>query len=130
MIQKLKAGELRPGEELSDVRLEHATVYRVIGNTDNVEGRGASITLGWFFKRIDATEFAEGRGVFGSKAGVVPSMQWILRYKACTIQDSREVIHLIGDEVATDYVDPGVLRKRALAKLSPEDMEILGLTDK
>jgi len=129
MKKKLKPGELLPSEEMRDVRLEHVTLYEVITNEDLCGGRGRSVSLGWYLHRFDAIERARGAGVFGSDAEVKSSEQWVMRYRACSPNGSREVIHIIGTEVSVTYVDPKVSRTRALAKLTPEEREVLGLKD-
>lgn len=129
-MEKLKPGVLLPGEEMRDVMLEHLMLCEVITNSDLTEGRGQRVSLGWFLHQLDAQERARGAGVLGTDAIIERSEQWVLRYKACTVHGSREVIHIVGTEVIVHYVDPEVLRQRALAKLTPEEIKLLGLSHK
>lgn len=46
------------------------TIYRVVGNTDNTEGRGSSYTLAFCEKEATARRLAKKKGVQGSDAHV------------------------------------------------------------
>lgn len=131
MTQKLKPGELLPDEVMRFIQISQLSIYEVITNSDLTEGRGARVSLGYFLQKSDACEKAKGAGVFGCDAEVSPAFKWCLSYSVWIKTDRvRQMVCVLGEEVMLEYTDPNVLRKRALAKLSAEDLEILGLTDK
>lgn len=101
------------------VTLYRLTLYQVITNSDRNEGRGADVTLGWYFEEGEARRAAREQGVFGSDAAVKPSLQNVV-----TINNKS---YLLGVEVLKAHSDPAVVRREALAKLTDEELIVLGL---
>lgn len=101
MSQSLPS-EPKFGEERRNVRIENVRLFEVVTNSDLCEGRGSRVSLGWFINKVSAKERARGAGVFGTDANIEEKSKWVLVIR----------------------------RKRALAKLTDEDKEALGLSDK
>ncbi len=89
-------------------------VYAVTTNTDLTEGRGSSVHLAYFVRRSDAERYAVGKGVMGTPATVT----------AATLPPLPRVY-----ETWEEYeeVNRESVRARALAKLSKEERDALGL---
>jgi hypothetical protein len=87
------------------------TVFAVQQNADLTEGRGPMVNRALFIDEADAHEFSETLdGAMGSRSGIkVVPLQVYHRLSECP-EFSRK--HL---------------RKKALAKLTPEEIEVLGI---
>jgi hypothetical protein len=86
--------------------------YKVIGNTDSIEGRGTSFDIAYTSNQTTANKIAKGRGVFGANADVQAFTKTYTLYE--TFEQFEE-----------DRVN-GV-KVKALAKLTDEDKKALGL---
>lgn len=99
--------------------MKSITYYQVYKNSDSIEGRGPSVGVVNFSKKIDAIhlthnpEFIERHGLYGHSAGLGVSEKSII------IFDSYEEY--------SDVHGKEHLRKIALAKLTKEDKKLLGL---
>lgn len=119
-------------EALSPQKQHHVKLqrmYAVVGNTDNIEGRGAPVTLGYRSTAMEARFLAKGKGPMGSDADV----EEVLCLCVCT----PDMGSRLGEEMRPRFVvevahvfdlkpEPTV-RERALAKLTREEREALGL---
>jgi hypothetical protein len=85
------------------------TIYEATKNSDQTEGRGQTVRIAAFSKVNDARRAAKGQGVMGYGDGDVQSLE---------VYDSFEEY---------EGVNKKTLRKRALAKLTPEEKEALEL---
>lgn len=100
------------------------TAFHVTTNEDRNEGRGHTIDIGYFQHRIDAENAARGQGVMGTNADIKP----------CTVQVLKDpekgedmfVIKKMAPFYKT-YLNKEALRKQILAKLTAEEIEILGV---
>ena len=102
-------------------QLEKRTYYRVISNSDLNEGRGVHITVGIYTTHNEAYKAAKGAGVMGSNAEVSSETSLVFR------DDLTGELFLLGDQILTEHVDINKIRERALAKLTAEEKEALGL---
>jgi len=93
-------------------------LFVVKTNSDTCEGRGSTVILGYFTDRGKAKSVARGRGVFGSDADVV--------LEAHRTVFTERGIFLLGEQINCDVVED--VRERALAKLTKEEKDALGLT--
>lgn len=113
-MKKPQFGPGRPG------RIFDVTLYKVTANTDTTEGRGSTYVIGWFVDAGVAKKAAKGKGVMGTDSPVDPV--------ACSvIRTDDGSVFLVGDEVQITYEDPKEVRERALAKLTPEERNALGI---
>jgi len=122
--------DLKFDEERRNIRIENVTLYEVVTNSDTCEGRGYAVSLGWFTSKADAKAMAKGQGVWGTDADIKEKSKWVILYTIYNLGNEREVAHLVGESVVIEYIDPKIRRKRALEKLTAEDKEALGLSDK
>ncbi len=102
-----------------EVRGRLATVYEALEDKDKTEGRGGSISLGYFTEENDAKMAARGKGPMGTD-GQVHSYPAI-------VQDNGNAYILLSNQpvyVAGSYKE-GV-RARGLAKLDEEERRALG----
>lgn len=103
-----------------NAKVGRITMYRVEFNTDNNEGRGSTYYEYYVTSAVAHTR-AKGRGVMGTDCTVVPTSERVIVIG--------EKIFRIGDEIIALYEDPEVVRKRALAKLTPEERKALGIRE-
>lgn len=101
-------------------RLIEMDVYRVMSNSDLTEGKGKEFVLATYQNRLDAQRHGAGNYVMGSACPIVQE-----RVKVVKLQD--DTYFELGSEVLRGFVDKNELRLRALAKLTPEERELLGL---
>lgn len=117
-------------------KVSEQDLWKVLGNTDTNEGRGATIVLGIFTSRSAADEHAKGKGVFGADATVKHFEGWVVDVGSVgsTEQDMTSIMgsslepgkYLIGEKI--HQMDRSVeVRQRALQKLSPEERRALGV---
>jgi hypothetical protein len=85
------------------------TIYEATKNSDRLEGRGHTIRIAAFTKREDAEQAAKGHGVMGMGNGDV---------------DPITVYENFVEYLSKSKAD---LRKKALAKLTPEEKAALGI---
>lgn len=95
--------------------------YEVVGNTDNMEGKGRRKVLGVFPLQEGgaANSFAQGKGVFGSPADVQTQQTSVLMMGDRFFRIGDEVVFNDSDEFKKQQV------AKVLSKLSKEDIEIL-----
>lgn len=96
------------------------TLWRVMTNSDLTEGRGSQRTLGWFADPNVAAKAARGNYVMGSDCPVEQVVMNIIKTQAGKV-------FLLGEEVQIQYEDPREIRARAIAKLTPEERQVLGI---
>lgn len=101
-------------------RVFETTLFHVTTNTDTNEGRGAERTLGWFVDKRVAADAAKGNYVMGTDCPVHEKKVTVVQ-----LDDGR--LFLLGDNILVKYEDPRKVRARALAKLSAEEREVLGI---
>lgn len=101
-------------------KIERVTLHHVTSNTELCEGRGATVTVGWFLDRGVAERAAKGRYVMGTDCPIETTTKTVAR------MDSG-ALHLLGEKIEVSYEDPEQVKRRALAKLTPEEMRALGL---
>ncbi len=101
------------------VEFRSIPVYEATTNSDSDEGRGSTVTLGWFLTLEDAQKCAKGKGVWGADGRVVT------HHKEVAL--CGEKVFLLGSEVQKTYQDPKKIRDQALSKLTEEEKEALGL---
>lgn len=101
-----------------DAKLVDLTLYRVEFNSDGNEGRGRT-SYEWYVDVNTANERAKGNFVMGTDCPVKSIEE--------TVLVTGDKIYRIGDPIALHYEDPRKVRARALAKLSPEEREVLGI---
>lgn len=104
--------------------VENATLYSVFANTDMIEGKGAPVLIGVFLNGASASRWADGRGVFGSKASVREEQGRIVRVGG--------ELFVLGPRVNVSVEDAEEqerrkLREAALAKLTQAEREALGV---
>ncbi len=99
------------------MNIKTLTVYMVTTNSDLLEGRGRTITLGYYLNQSDAVIASLGKGVMGSNAEIEAIE------KTCVLFDNK--IHIIGDQVQEKYSPTP--REIALAKLTDTDKRALNL---
>lgn len=107
----------------NSARLAHVfdmTLYRVSTNSELNEGRGREYTLGWFVDNAVAMKAAKGNYVMGTDCPIERKVVTIVR-----TDDGK--VYILGDRVEFQYEDPREVRARALAKLSPEERQVLGI---
>ena len=104
-----------------DTVVVNKTVYRVVTNSDLIEGRGNAITLGWFLEHEDAVTASKGQGVFGSDAKIEEHQKPIV-----IVDGDAHKWFLLGEQVIVTYEDPRVVKARALAKLTAKERKALG----
>ena len=104
-------------------RTDTRTVFQVIANTDTTEGRGSNYTVGWFLTEGVAKSAARGKGPMGTDARVEREQKDVVIVEAGGVRK----IFLLGPPVDASYEDPAEVRRRALAKLTPEEREALGV---
>ncbi len=105
----------RPAEGTATVK--HLTVYHVTTNTDLTEGRGGTVTIGYFLDEGIAKRAAKGEGVMGGDARIEQQQVTTVR-----ILDR---VFLVGKEIHLSYDPPREVRARAIAKLTPEERRAL-----
>lgn len=86
--------------------------YRVIGNSDNIEGRGSSIDIAYTTNELTAQKIAKGRGIMGGDATVKPFN------KSYTLYETFE-------QFEEDRAKG--IKAIALSKLTEEEKKALGL---
>lgn len=96
-------------------------VYKVVTNSDLIEGRGVRVVTGIFSSHGQAVLAAKGAGVMGTDAEVVMERLDVFEH---TMTGERFVL---GERVLAEFVNPQEIKKRALAKLTDEEKEALGL---
>jgi hypothetical protein len=101
-------------------RIIKMTVYRVMSNYDLTEGRGRQYVAGVYGSHAEATRAAKGAYVMGSDCPVEP-------IEANVVKVDDDTYYLLGSQIVMKHIDPRELRAAALAKLTDEDKEILGL---
>lgn len=94
------------------------TYFEAIGANDN-EFNPQSFTIGYFLNYLDAEKAAKGQGGWGTN-GKVKKVTGAVVF----IGDH---IYALGDEIASNYMDPKDIKKQALEKLTDEEKEVLGL---
>ena len=114
------------------VAVYEVLAYNVYTNSDLNEGRGARIKIGSFADKDDAEIFAAGKGVMGTAADIhVEQMVVFL-----PLLEPKNIMPIAYDWNAAQVadklspfnpVDPVKKRKEILKKLSPEELEFLGL---
>ena len=108
--------------------LYEASLYNVYSNTDTTEGRGSTIKIGSFDNQSDADSFAKGKGIMGCLADVKLEVENILVPIRSQIDYDWINIQLINGKLEPfNPSDPKKRREEILKKLSPEELEILGL---
>lgn len=85
------------------------TIYMAMQNSDMTEGRGPMRPIALFWHKPDAEQAVIGKGVMGVGDGVVS--------EAVIYNSYEEFLNLTNEEQ----------RKRALAKLTPREKQLLGL---
>lgn len=98
-------------------------IFLALKNADMTEGRGPMVTEAAFAKEIDANTFTDKQpGVMGrmSEKGWSKEKYGDWEVKPLVVFESLE------EKIAWDN---GKTRRRALAKLTPEERAALGLTD-
>jgi hypothetical protein len=103
--------------------------YAIVGNTDDVEGRGAPVIRALSYEVGDARKAATHAGPMGSAAEVrgceTFSVRFVVRGKPyLVIVPLKEIF--VSESLEHD---PNSLKKQALAKLTPEEKRALGLKD-
>lgn len=86
--------------------------FEVLTNSDTTEGRGIPVHVAYTFDEQTANEIAKGRGVMGTMADVKPIDKTI-----CILDSFDEFEELQNVEK----------REKALAKLTDEEKQLLGL---
>lgn len=98
------------------------TLYVLHKNSDQTEGRGHSIPVGYFKNREDAVivnddaRFYKEHGVMGTQCDA--------RYN---VQELKMHVYESADEWFDQY-DENTIRDRAMAKLTHQEKEVLGLS--
>jgi len=105
-----------------DNSIEVMDVFVVYNNTDGTEGRGTEYVFGVYYTLSEAVKAAKGKYVMGNDCPVKNEKVLV----ATATDNSRYMISIIA-KVCDKFVDPRELKKRALAKLTSEEKEILGL---
>ena len=96
---------------------EFITIWQVTGDKDQTEGRGGTYVVGYTKTEKEAQELARGKGVMGSDGEV---------HLKQAIKFDHGAIYEIGERCDEQWAK--MERKAAaLAKLTPEDREALGL---
>lgn len=106
-------------------KIEQRSYYEVRGESEKNEGRGGTYLVGYFATESIAKRASQGHGVMGYEGHVRPHCGLVAVY--IDPQTNREVIRPLGDVIEVQYEDPVEVRKRALAKLTPEEKLALGL---
>jgi hypothetical protein len=104
-------------------RISTMTYYRVEGDSD-CEGRGPRTRVGCFLHEDSARNAAQGKGAMGSMGYIIPCNGLVVTYEDST---GAQVMFVLGEKIEQIYENPVEIRKRALAKLSAREIEILGL---
>lgn len=108
------------GVEDEMAKIERVTLHHVTGNTDGNEGCGRTFTVGWFVDLEVAKRAAKGRYVMGTDCPIETTVKVVAK-----MDDG--AVYLLGERIEVSYEAPEDVRKRALSKLSPEEMRALGL---
>lgn len=94
------------------------TYFEAMGASDH-DTNPQSFVIGYFLNYSDAEAAAKGEGGWGTNGKVKKVTGGVV-----FIGDR---IYALGDEIASNYVDPKDIKKRALEKLTDEEKEVLGL---
>jgi hypothetical protein len=101
-------------------KIEKRMVHEVTVNSDRIEGRGNTITVGHYINK-DIAEKICGKEPTGH---IESKIQNVIVF--CYKNGLVESINLIGDLVDITDEDPNVIKARALAKLSESERKALG----
>ena len=87
---------------------------------------GATFTVGWYLNYGDAVDSAKGSGAWGSDGSVKqhPNIDVVRLFDDAGKQTG---IFLLGLPVIEQLKDPKLIKAKALAKLTDEEKEALGL---
>lgn len=102
------------------------TLWNVYGNTDNQEGRGATILLGSFSEPIAARQFSLKKGVYGCDADVKCETQEVI----VPFKNSVEIwdeARIVLKTTKLNPIDVAARRAEILKKLTPEEQALLGV---
>jgi hypothetical protein len=114
--------------EWTDAAIRLESLLSIEGNTDSVEGRGASYTIGYAKSLTAAKDIAKGRGPMGSDAVIREAN--VLRISFTGIDGNAQDVC-----VALNAVKPfdhkahrkAEVMEKALAKLTEEERKVLGV---
>jgi len=106
---------------MANVTIYQASVWHVTSNSDTNEGRGQTVTLGYFLNVGAAQACASGAGVQGTDARIEQITALVVRDK-----DLAGGVYLLGEEVKSTYTSDVKLREQALAKLTTLERRALG----
>lgn len=95
------------------------TLFEVTTNTDSTEGRGHEIHYGWYLTRAEAKRAGRGRYVMGTDCPI--------RQQTIEVVTIGDRMFVLGDEIDLKSEPPEEVKARALAKLTEEEREALGL---
>lgn len=90
-------------------------VYQVMGQTDRTEGRGPLYIVGYATDMAEATRMAQDKGTIGTPGTIKTVMG--LRFP-------NGEVFVLGERIDTAWKQQ-VLRDRAKAKLTPEELNAL-----
>lgn len=107
------------------MEINERELYNVVGNSDTSEGRGVSVDLGWFFNRMSARTFANGRGTMGSSATVKTETRKTVQIGPVTYLLGPVVFASVED---AEHRQKESVRTAALAKLTDAEKLALGLS--
>lgn len=105
--------------------MQNINLFAVMANSDTTEGRGATFFTGVAFKDAASAEAFVKGSVYADKWGVIGTVgsSWDVKEMNLQIYDSlSECENSISSKFRED------LRIAALAKLTPKEREILGLS--
>lgn len=98
------------------IKIDQKLIYKVISNTDTIEGRGNRIIAGYFIDQDRAAEKAKHCGLVGQ---VEPEVM-----KVVIIDDT---IHILGEIIDSSHESDASIKSRALSKLSEKEKRVLGI---
>ncbi len=100
--------------------IETVTLYHVTSNTELTEGRGSTVTVGWFLDRELAVRAGKGQYVMGTDCPIEMKPRRVARAEDGTMWT-------LGEQITVTTELPAEVRKRALAKLTAEERKALGV---
>lgn len=106
-------------EDLDDIKPGTIFALRgVYGNSEPNDGRGVRILLGVYGSVAAARDAAKGQGVMGSDAEVAD---------VDAIKSTNGNVYLLGEKADVMFKAERQIREEALAKLTDEEIRVLGL---
>lgn len=101
---------------------ELITIYEARGEKDTTEGRGGTYLIGYYLDKAQAEESVKGKGVWDGP-GSITVIDCFKQYLA-----NEKFKYWKLNEADIDFsIKSDFLRQQALAKLTPEEIKLLGI---